>query len=98
MCTPDVVKNVNIKVFSLIPRTNETRHVKGRETCNCKCRLDASVCNSKQCWNKDKFTCECKEFIEKGISDNGFFWNPSNCECECDKSWDVGEYLDYANC
>ena len=72
--------------------------MKGRETCNCKCRLDASVCNSKQCWNKDKFTCECKEFIEKGISDNGFFWNPSNCECECDKSWDVGEYLDYANC
>ena len=22
----------------------------------------------------------------------------SNCECECDKSCDVGEYLDYANC
>ena len=28
----------------------------------------------------------------------GFFWNLSNCECECDKSCDVGEYLDYANC
>ena len=26
------------------------------------------------------------------------FQNPSICECECDKSWDVGEYLDYANC
>ena len=24
--------------------------------------------------------------------------NPSNCECECDKSYDVGEYLDYENC
>ena len=24
--------------------------------------------------------------------------NPSNCECECDKSWNVGEYLDYENC
>ena len=22
----------------------------------------------------------------------------SNCECECDKSCNVGEYLDYANC
>ena len=22
----------------------------------------------------------------------------SNCECECDKSCDVGEYVDYANC
>ena len=24
--------------------------------------------------------------------------DPSNCECECDKSYDVGEYLDYENC
>ena len=26
MCVPDVVKNVIVKVFSLMPRTNETRH------------------------------------------------------------------------
>ena len=36
--------------------------------------------------------------IDKGTCDKGFIWNPSNCECECDKSRDVGEYLDYANC
>ena len=30
------------------------------------------------------------------MCDKGFFWNPSNCEC--DKSYDVGEYLDYENC
>ena len=35
--------------------------------------------------------------IDKGICDKGFIWNPSNCEWECDKSYDVGEYLDYAN-
>ena len=29
-------------------RTNVTRHVKWQETCKCKCRLDASVCNTKQ--------------------------------------------------
>ena len=31
---------------------------------------------------------------------NEFIWirNPSNCDCECDKSYDVGEYLDYKNC
>ena len=81
-----------------MPRTNETRHLKWHETCNCKCRLDACVCNRKQRWNKDKFRCECKEFIERGISGKRFFWNPSKCEYECDKSWDVGEYLDYANC
>ena len=41
---------------------------------------------------------ECKELIDKEICDKGFIWNPSNCECECDKSCDVEEYLDYANC
>ena len=35
--------------------------------------------------------------IDKGIYDKGFIWNPSNCECECNKSFDVGEYLDYEN-
>ena len=78
--------------------TNETRHIKWRETCKCKCRLDASVCNNKQQWNEDKCMCECKELIDKDVCNKGFIWNPSNCECECDKSWDIGEYLDYSNC
>ena len=98
MCVPDVVKNLNFKVFNLMSRTNETRHIKWHETCKCKCRLDASVCNNKQRWNDDKCRCECKELIDKGVCDKGYIWNPSNCECECDKSCDVGEYLDYENC
>ena len=85
LCAPDVVKNMNIKVFHLMSRTNETRHIKWHESCKCKYRLDASVCNSKQRWNKDKYRCECKELIEKGICDKGFIWNPDNCECECDE-------------
>ena len=40
-------------------KTNETRHIKWHETCNCICRLDNKViCNSKQRWNKDKCICE----------------------------------------
>ena len=61
MCVPDVVKNLNVKVFNLMSQTNETRHIELHETCKCKYRLDASVCNNKQCWNNDKFKCECKE-------------------------------------
>ena len=95
---PEVIKNLNVKVFNLMSRTNETRHIKWHETCKCKCRLDASVCNNKQRWNDDKCRCECKELIDKGVCDSGYVWNPSNCECECDKSCDVGEYLDYENC
>ena len=66
--------------------------------CKCKCRLDGSVCNNKQCCNDDKCSCECNEMIDKGVCDRGLIWNPSTCEWQCDKSCDVGEYLDYENC
>ena len=92
LCVPNVVKNLNVKALNLMPRTNETRHIKWHETYKCKCRLDASVCNNKQRWNNDKCRCECKELIDKIVCDKGFIWNTSNCECECDKSCDIGKY------
>ena len=60
MCVPDVLKNLNVKVFNLVSRTNEIRHIKWHETCKCNYRLDTSVCNNKQRWNDDKCQCECK--------------------------------------
>ena len=65
--------------------------------CKCKCRLDGSLCNNKERWNKDKYRCECKELVDKGVCDKGFILNPSNFECECDKLCDIGEYSDYEN-
>ena len=47
LCVPDVAKNINIKVFDLMSRTNETRRIKFHERCKCKCTLDASVFNNK---------------------------------------------------
>ena len=97
ICYPDSVKDLNVKLFNLMSRTNETRHIKWHETCKCKFRLDASVCNNKQRWNDGKCKCECKELIDKVVRNKGYAWNPSNCECECDKSCDIGEYSDYEN-
>ena len=51
---PDVIKDLNVKVFNLTPRTNETRHIKWHEMCKYICRLDAIVCNNKQRWNNYK--------------------------------------------
>ena len=47
---PDVNKKLNIvvKASNLMSRINETRHIEWHETCKCKCRLDANVCNNKQ--------------------------------------------------
>ena len=37
--------------------TNETRHIEWHKSCECKCRLDASVCNNKKSWNNEKSRC-----------------------------------------
>ena len=76
-CIPDIAKNSNIKVFNLMSRINETRHMIWHETCKCICRLTASVCNNKQRWNEEKCRYECKELVDKKACDNGYFWNPS---------------------
>ena len=33
MCVPSAVKNLNVKVFNLMSRTSESRHIKWHETC-----------------------------------------------------------------
>ena len=67
ICVPNAVKDLNVKVFSPMSRTNETGHIKWHGTCKCIFRLDAIVCNNKQRWNNDKCRCECKELIDKGL-------------------------------
>ena len=59
------LKIISVKVFNLMSRTTEARHIKWHKTCKCKCRLDASVCNNKQHWNNNKCRRECKESIDK---------------------------------
>ena len=78
ICLPDVIKDLSVKVFNLMSRTNETRIIEWHETCKCKRRLDAIVCNNKQRWNKDKSRCEYKELIDKGVCGKGYIGNPSN--------------------
>ena len=82
---------MNVKLFSLMSRSNETRFIEWYETCKC-------VCNNKQRCNKNKSRCECKELIDKEVCDKGFIWNPSDCECDCDKACDIGEHLNIENC
>ena len=90
LCVPDIVQNLNAKVFNLMSRTNEARHIEWHETCKCICRLDASVCNNKQRWKDNKCRREYKGLTDKGVCDKRFILDPRNCKCECDKSCDIG--------
>ena len=40
---PDFVKNLNVKVFKLMSRTNETRFIEWHETCKCECKFGANI-------------------------------------------------------
>ena len=51
ICIPDIIKSINVRVFNLMQRINETRSVIRHETCKCFCRLTSAVCNTKQIWN-----------------------------------------------
>ena len=49
-----LVKDINITVFNLLSKTNETRYVSLHDTCACICGLDASVSSDKTRWHNDK--------------------------------------------
>ena len=63
------------------------------------CKLNSSVCNSKQIWNSDTCRCDCNEDFAGIINcDKGYTLNPSTCECQCDMWCKPGQYLDHKNC
>ena len=88
---PNIIKNVNMKVYNFLMRLNESRNVLWHESCKCVCLLNSSVCNSKQIWNSDTFAgiISCTK---------GYMWNPSTCECQCGMWCKPGQYLDHKNC
>ena len=84
ICIPNI-KNVNMKVYNFLMRLNETRNVLWQKSCKCVCRLNSSICNSKQIWNSDACRCDCNEDFAGIINcTKGYMWNPSTCACECD--------------
>ena len=99
LCVPNIIKRINMKVCNFLMRLNETRNVLWHESCKCVCRLNSSVCNSKQIWNSDTCRCNCNEDFAGIINcTKGYMWNPSTCECQCDIWCKSGQYLDNKNC
>ena len=67
------------------------------ELCEGKCRLNESVCNSKQKWNHGKCCCQSKEVDDWG-SCKSDVWNPSMYECQCNKGCKFNKFLKTKNC
>ena len=77
ICVPNIIKNVNIKVYNFLMRLKELRKVLWHESCKCVCLLNSSVCNEKQIWNSDTCRCDCNEDFAGIINcTKGHMWNP----------------------
>ena len=99
LCVPKIIKNVNMKFYNFLMMLNETRNVLWHESCKCVCKLNSSVCNSKQMWNSDTCRCDCNEDFAGIINcAKGYTWNPSTYEYNCDIWCKPGQYLDHKNC
>ena len=78
LCVPNVAKNINLKVFNLMPWSIQTKKRKWNESCKCECRLNSIICINNQKWNKSKCRCEC--LINKKCGNK--FWNPNSYKYE----------------
>ena len=43
LCVPDILKRINMKVYSFLMMLNETHSVLWHESCECVCKLNSSV-------------------------------------------------------
>ena len=98
---PNKVNNMNVKVFNLISRVNETRFLVQYKLCRCKSELSESGCNSNQKWNHDESPreChdesprECKVLDDQGSCKDDYMWNSSTRDCKCNKACKIDKYL-----
>ena len=79
VCVPNKTEDLNLSVFNIITRINESKTLTKHISCECKCKFDGRNCNSDQWWNNDKCRCECKK---RHVCEKDYVWNPATCNCE----------------
>ena len=62
ICVPNIIKNVNMKVYNFLMRLNETRkQIWNSDTCRCDCNEDfADIINCAKGYTWNPSTCECQ--------------------------------------
>ena len=97
---PNNIKHMNVKVFNLRPRVNETKFLVQHELRECKFRLNESACKEKLKWNRNVCQCRFKELDGWGSCEKCYMWSPCTCYCKFNKECKIlnDEYLDTKNC
>ena len=79
VCAPNNTEDLNVSVFNMTAGTSESKALTKHISCECKCKLDGTKCNSNQWWNKDKCRCEYKKHH---LFEKEYVWNPATGNCE----------------
>ena len=72
---PKEIKDINVKALNMITNKDEAKAMTEHISCDCKCKLNSTTCNSKQKWNNK---CECKNYHK---CEKDYSLNPSTCIC-----------------
>ena len=67
ICVLNKTENVNLNVYIMITRIEESKTLTKHMLCDCKCKFDDKKYNSNQKWNKDLHWCECKKPIKHHV-------------------------------
>ena len=54
VCVPYKTEDLNLSVFNMITRINESKTLTKHISCKCKYKFEGRKCNSDQWWNNDK--------------------------------------------
>ena len=79
VCVPNKTESLNLSVFDMTTRINESKILTKHILCECKCRFDGKKCNSYQWWNNYKCECESKK---RHVCEKDYVWNTATCNCE----------------
>ena len=61
VCVPIKTEDLNLSVFNMITRINESKTSTKHTSCECECGFGGRECNSDQWWNNGNCRCECKK-------------------------------------
>ena len=77
----NTIKNLNLSVFNMIARTNESQTLVKHISYACKCKFHGRKCNSNQKWNNGKCRCRHKNRKEHYLCNKYYIWNSDTCSC-----------------
>ena len=59
---PKETKDMNVKTFNTITNNDEGKAMTEQISCDFKCKVNSTTCNSNQKWDNKTCQCECKDY------------------------------------